>query len=157
LNPKSSAPRSFVVTLSSPTGGAIFGEVTSLVVTIFPPADPPRVSISATSPHALRAGPIPGVFTIARDIGADVPLTVTYTVSGSATPGVDYAPLSGSLVIPAGQYSATLDVRPIGGSGDKLLTVTLTSQPSYLLGRSSATIDITGVYSTRVYLPAMLR
>lgn len=39
-------------------------------------------------------------------------LTVSYHVGGSAEPGIDYAPLSGSLVIPAKKKSATLVIVP---------------------------------------------
>ena len=37
-------------------------------------------------------------------------LTVGYTVSGTATPGVDYTPLPGSITIPAGQDSIVLNI-----------------------------------------------
>jgi T5SS/PEP-CTERM-associated repeat protein len=40
------------------------------------------------------------------------PLTVQYRLGGSAEPGIDYAPLSGSLVIPAKKKSATLVIVP---------------------------------------------
>jgi len=40
-------------------------------------------------------------------------ITVNYTVAGTATPGVDYTALSGSVVIPAGQNSVPLNVQVI--------------------------------------------
>jgi len=44
-------------------------------------------------------------------------------------------------------------VLPIGGSGDKLLTLALTPDAAYLLGRSSGAVAITGTLSYRMYLP----
>ncbi len=63
-------------------------------------------------------------------LGSTGDLTVNYAISGTATNGVDYAELSGTVVIPAGQKSANVDLRPI----DDLLaegneTITLTVQP----------------------------
>lgn len=45
--------------------------------------------------------------TVLRDV------QVTYTVSGSATSGVDYTPLSGSLTIPAGQNGTSVNLAPL--------------------------------------------
>lgn len=57
-------------------------------------------------------------------------LTVNYTVAGTATPGTDYAPLSGSAVIATGAGSAAIDVSPIDDDdveGDETVEVTLTA------------------------------
>ena len=56
---------------------------------------------------------------------------ISYTVAGSATPGDDYAPLSGTVTIPAGSTTATIDVTGIVADslveGTELVTVTLTA------------------------------
>jgi gliding motility-associated-like protein len=49
--------------------------------------------------------------TVSRPEPDNVPLTVTYTVTGTATAGVDYAALPGSITIPAGQTSATFTIQ----------------------------------------------
>lgn len=40
----------------------------------------------------------------------NIPLAVQYTISGTATPGVDYAPIPGSVVIPPGQDQVLINV-----------------------------------------------
>jgi len=49
--------------------------------------------------------------TVSRPDADPVPLTVTYTVSGTATAGVDYAALPGTVTIPAGQTSVTFTIQ----------------------------------------------
>lgn len=51
------------------------------------------------------------VLRAARDISE--PLYVHYELSGSATPGEDYQPLRGVVEIPAGRYSARIEIVPI--------------------------------------------
>ena len=41
---------------------------------------------------------------------SDVPTTIAYTISGTATSGSDYVTLSGTVTIPAGSTTATIDV-----------------------------------------------
>lgn len=55
-----------------------------------PPPPFPTVTISATSPNASEAGPTPGQFTVTRTGSTAKPLTVNYTISGTATNGTDY-------------------------------------------------------------------
>src|SRR5204863_2383610 len=77
----------------------------------------PEVSIVANDGSAAEtvspAAPNPGQFTVTRTGDTSTALTVFYTVVGSATPGFDYTALSGSVVIAAGQSSATIDVNVI--------------------------------------------
>jgi hypothetical protein len=156
LNPPATTLRSFLVRLSSPSGAALNAFPTA-TVTILPPADPPRVVITASTPVANRDGVVPGVFTISRDVGLGTPLTVHYVVSGSATAGVDYAALSGTITIPANLYETNLPIIPIGGSGDQIVTVTISTDNAYLLGRSSANVKVTGIYSASVSFPRIVR
>jgi gliding motility-associated-like protein len=46
-------------------------------------------------------------------ISSSEDITVNYTIAGTATSGVDYTALSGTMVIPAGQNSAPLNVQVI--------------------------------------------
>ena len=59
---------------------------------------------------------VPGAFRITRTANLDVEVTVAYEVGGSATPGDDYAELSGSVTIPAGVASADVSVAPVDDS-----------------------------------------
>ncbi|MBL8830535.1 MAG: hypothetical protein JNM18_26410 [Planctomycetaceae bacterium] len=76
-----------------------------------------RVSVVATDANAAEtASGEPansGVFTIARTGATDQDLTVYYRVEGTATAATDYAALTGSVVIPAGQSSVTISIDPI--------------------------------------------
>jgi hypothetical protein len=72
----------------------------------------PVVSAAATvATTALKTTP-PGVFTLTRSGATTAPLTVQYALSGTATNGVAYNTLPGSVVIPAGTNSARVLVTP---------------------------------------------
>ncbi len=64
---------------------------------------------------------------------------------GTAVPGEDYTPLSGSVSIPGGQTSATIEVGPLAGAvnGDTTVIVTLQDGTGYEVGQpGSATVTI---------------
>lgn len=91
----------------------------------------PELTIEATDPGAAEAGPSPGLFRVTAAGSFSGDLTVRYTVSGTARNGTDYAPLSGRLVIPAGQTSAELRIDPLAdGLLETAETVFLTLSPS---------------------------
>jgi hypothetical protein len=72
----------------------------------------PVVSAAATvATTALKTTP-PGVFTITRTGATTAALTVQYALSGTATNGVAYNTLPGSVVIPAGTNSARVLITP---------------------------------------------
>ncbi len=132
-----------IVTLTSGTGYAI-GAQSSATVTILDD-DVTEVTIVATDDAASEEGSDTGTFTVTRsDTSGD--LTVNYTVSGSATNGSDFNSLSGSVVIPSGQSTATLTVIPIDDSDIEFnedVTITLASGTGYTIGGSdNATVTI---------------
>src|ERR1043165_3613814 len=96
----------------------------------------PTVVISATGPHAGEGGDT-GTFTVAYRLPLDTPppnfsLVVFYQVSGTASNGVDYEKLSGSVTIPAFGFGATITVTPIDDSeieGDETVVLQLTGSP----------------------------
>jgi acetyl esterase/lipase len=97
----------------------------------------PVATITATDASASEIGPDDGVFTISVDPAPASDLTVRYSVSGTATNGDDYAPLTGRVVIPAGSFSAPI---PIAVQADDRLEpaesviLTLEASSSYDLG-----------------------
>ena len=111
--------------------------------------DLPEVNVAATSNGAEQGG-TPGSFTISRTGVLTSPLTVNYTVSGSATAGLDYTALSGTVTIPfasgVGTNGATVSFTPINDSlieGTEGITVTLSTDAGYVIGAAgSATADI---------------
>ena len=52
-------------------------------------------------------------FVLHRTGSTEQPLTVAYTLSGTAQPGVHYQPLPGSVTFPAGATTVTVDVVPL--------------------------------------------
>jgi hypothetical protein len=74
---------------------------------------PPMVLVIATDPNAAEAGSDPAQFLVVRVGLANGPLTVNYVMGGTASNGVDYVTLPGSVTIPDGAYFAPVDVTPI--------------------------------------------
>ncbi|HET7617873.1 MAG TPA: CARDB domain-containing protein [Vicinamibacterales bacterium] len=107
----------------------------------------PAVTIVATDPAATEAGPAGGMFTVTRAGDTADAMLVHYTVSGSATPDVDYAALPGTILIPSGAASATIPLTPIDDNlfePDETVLITIASDPAYRAGLpSSAVVTIT--------------
>jgi subtilase family serine protease len=94
----------------------------------------PAVTIAATSPAAREAGPVIGAFTVSRRGDLSQPLAVNYSVSGTATPDVDYVSLPGVLTIGAGESTGTISVTPIDDlavEAAETVTVTLAAGATY--------------------------
>lgn len=71
------------------------------------------------------------------------PVTVTYTMSGSATNGVDYANLSGQVTIPAGQDTAFITLNPIADGqveGTETVIISVTNTVCNVTTTVTATI-----------------
>jgi len=73
---------------------------------------PSVVTVMATAPDASEAGPTPGTFTIIRTEPGPA-VTIYYTMSGTASNGVDYVSLPGSVDFAVGQTSTNLTLTPI--------------------------------------------
>jgi hypothetical protein len=102
------------------------------------------VSVYATGDAAEPA--TAGKFTLKRDGDLTAALVVNYGVSGTASNGVDYAALNGSVTIPAGAASTEIAVTPIDdllAEGDETVTLTLFNTVSYDVGTpGTATVMI---------------
>jgi hypothetical protein len=99
----------------------------------------PVVSIYATDPLASEAGKT-GAFTVYRTGPATNSLTVFYAVGGTASNGVDYATLSNTVSISAGEYSAQIQIVPIddpqsdtNGTPEPETVILRLTQPPYLI------------------------
>ena len=97
-----------------------------------PPPPLPTVDIVASDALACEFGTNTARFSIVRNGDTNLlPLTLNYTISGTAVGGVDYAALPGSITIPAGALSTNIIVTPLGNNlNTNQLTVTLTLVPS---------------------------
>ena len=107
--------------------------------------DRSTVSIVANDPDASETAGNPGQFTISRTAPTTTALTVSLTISGTATNGIDYTTIPTTATIPAGQSSVTINVTPIDDSlteGPESVVLQLGSG-SYDIGASSyATVII---------------
>jgi hypothetical protein len=85
-----------------------------------------------------------GRFAIYRSCASSSPLTVNYSVAGSATPSSDYTSLAGSVTIPAGATFAYINVTPLSdGLMEEIETVQITLVPNgsaYQLSSTSVAI-----------------
>ncbi len=99
--------------------------------------DVPMVTIAATDATASEAGSDAGTFTITRTGVTTDPLTVTYTVSGTASSGDYTRALTGTVTLGAGQPSATITIAPVDDAlfeGDETLVLTLAADAAYTVG-----------------------
>ena len=99
------------VTIASGAGYSV-GLPGGATVTILDDDSTPTVTIIASDPDAGEPS-VHGTFTVSRTGTRVATLTVNYTVSGTATSGVDYSSLSGTCVIDVGSGTALIDVSPI--------------------------------------------
>lgn len=96
------------------------------------------VSVSATDHNAGESGDA-GTLTFKRTgmDGTSAPLTVNYTVSGTATEGSDYQSIGETVTIPAGQSSVTKTITVLDDNnleGKERAIVRLSSAPAYTIG-----------------------
>ncbi|HEY5911908.1 MAG TPA: LamG-like jellyroll fold domain-containing protein [Verrucomicrobiae bacterium] len=99
-------------------------------------ASVPVVSATATVPSTALKNTPPGVFTITRSGATTAALTVNYALGGTATNGMAYNTLSGSVVIPAGANSAQVLVTPIDFSfqgPQQTVVLTVTGSTAYAI------------------------
>jgi hypothetical protein len=107
----------------------------------------PVVQIVASDAVAGEFATNTARFAVVSATGANsTPLTVNYSVGGTAVPGVDYAALPGSVTIPAGSNAATFLVLPLGdnlSTNQATVTLTLSASTNYALSNlTSATAVI---------------
>lgn len=129
-------PETVNLALVNPTGGAIIGTQDTAILNILdndvPPPAKPLVFVAALDPTAGEPGRPDnsgdGIFQFART-GGDInqPLTIRYTISGTATPGTDYGALSGTVTIAAGSsVSDNVIITPASdGINEPVETVTV--------------------------------
>lgn len=92
------------------------------IVTLASPPDP----ADEVDPADPNASSDPAIFIATRSGDISGPLTVYYSLSGSALHGVDYEPLPGSVTFLAGQERAAIAVTPrFDRVGDNSETVTI--------------------------------
>jgi hypothetical protein len=114
---------------------------------------PTLVSVAASNPNADEQGSVNGTFTITRTGDSSVPLTVNYTVAGTATSGSDYTALPGSVTFLAGATSTNIIVQAIDDNISELtetVVLNITGSANYGVTTGSATVSILDNEATEV-------
>jgi hypothetical protein len=86
------------------------------------------VTVQATMPLASEPGNNPAIFTFSRDGNTNAALAISFEISGTATNAVDYAAVSNSIYLAAGQTSTNVIITPTAepsASGYKTVVLTL--------------------------------
>jgi hypothetical protein len=121
------------------------GFVIADAVKLEPPAALPSVSVAATDATAAEPSAT-GTFTFTRTGSTAAGLTVNITSAGTATSGVDYTALGGTVSFAAGSATATKTVTPIDDATVEPLEtviVNVAAGAGYTVGSpSSALVDL---------------
>jgi len=98
----------------------------------------PGIGVIASDPVAGVFGTNSGRFTLVCLDGTNpAPLTLNYSIGGTALAGADYAPIPASILLAAGMVATNLFVTPLGNNLTRdQATVTLSISPSssYMVG-----------------------
>ncbi len=107
-------------------------------------ATPTWSSWTATAPICqffTNCGPKNATFAVRRFGDTNSELVISYSIGGTATNGVDYVPLPGTVTIPAGERRALITVVPLDDGPPDInstvilrLTPSANSPPDYLVG-----------------------
>jgi Ca2+-binding RTX toxin-like protein len=102
---------------------------------------PPSITL-AVSPASVNEDGTPNlVYTFTRTGNLTNPLTVNYTIGGTATNGTDYATIPTSVTFGAGLSTATITVNPTADTtveSDETVALTLASGTGYTIGTTTA-------------------
>ncbi|MDB9491443.1 Calx-beta domain-containing protein, partial [Dolichospermum circinale CS-534/05] len=144
---KSENPETFTVNLSNATNATItkaqgVGTITN--------DDLPIITLAATDSNAGETAtgvtPNPGTFTLTRTGDLTQPITVNYTLSGSATNATDYSSLPGTVNFAVGDSTAIVTVTPTDDNifeGTETAILTLITGTGYALDvTTSAVVNI---------------
>ena len=97
----------------------------------------PGVTIVASDAVAGEFGNNPARFAIVSPAGTNAaPVTINYSVTGTARPGVDYTTLPGSVTLAAGMIATNIYVTPLGDSlttNQTTVTLSLLTSANYVI------------------------
>jgi hypothetical protein len=112
----------------------------------FTAGDAANVELGTTVADVLEGCAGAGfIFTRLDSSDNSQPVTVNYTLSGTATNGTDYSTISTTVTIPAGQNSITLNLTALAdgtAEGSETVTVSLSSSGCNCTAPPTATINI---------------
>src|SRR5207244_1436042 len=97
------------------------------------------VTVTASNPYAAMDGPVPGTFVVARTGNLNA-ITVNFTLTGTATAGVDFVSIPLSVTLPLGVNTGTVTIIPVANPAVLVSKVaTLNLQASAAYNRGAAT------------------
>jgi hypothetical protein len=133
-----------VITLSNPTN-AVLDATAAHTFTILDDDGAGTLTITSIA-GAAEAGAVPGAFRLARSGPVTNDQTVFLQIAGSASAPSDYAPLTETVVIPAGTNAIELPVVPVDDATDETnetVSITLLPSPGAKIGSpKTATVTI---------------
>ena len=101
----------------------------------------PTVDVQATTAKVTEGSGKDGIFTLTLSAAQGHELTIKYTLSGTATNGVDYKLLTETSQIKAGAKTVEIKIVPKGdleGAAKKTVTLTLAAGTDYTVGNAGA-------------------
>lgn len=150
------APGSYTIQVTGVNGasGVALVEVYDMT-----PITLPSVTVLATAASTDTSGGNPGVFTFTRTGPTTQPLTLSYTLSGSAANGSDFESIPTTITVPAGASSISLPIRAressASSSPNKAVTLTLTESGTYGLGANASASVIIFYNSGSLYVSTL--
>ncbi|WP_462162156.1 Calx-beta domain-containing protein, partial [Microcystis aeruginosa] len=101
----------------------------------------PSITLAVSPSSVTEDGTTNLVYTFTRSGSTTNPLTVNYTVGGTATNGTDYTSIPTSVTFAAGSSTATVTVDPTADTtveSDETVILTLASGTGYTVGTTTA-------------------
>lgn len=139
-------PESVILTLTSVAPYELGAPLTATMT--ITDTDTPLVSVAALDSTASETGPDAGSFRFSRTGSTAAPLTVTFTLTGSAANGTDYQSIPLTVTFGIGQATWDVAVFPQSdgeAEGSETVTATVTDDAAYDVGApAAATITIAG-------------
>jgi RHS repeat-associated protein len=94
-----------------------------------------EVSVKVADAHAVESREDSAQFVVRRGVATDSPLTVYFTIGGTAGNGADYDQVAASVTIPANKQQALVNIKPIVDAifeGNETVELTLVEDPNGL-------------------------
>ncbi|MFM6724891.1 MAG: Calx-beta domain-containing protein, partial [Dolichospermum sp.] len=105
------------------------------------PSSTPFIYLAVSPTSVTEDGTNNLVYTFTRTGSTTSPLTVNYTIGGTATNGIDYSTIGTSVTFAAGSSTATVTVDPTGDTtpeDHETVSLTLASGTGYNIGTTAA-------------------
>jgi hypothetical protein len=107
----------------------------TLTGTFVPTVTVPIVTMTVLKPDAIRSTGVAAKVLVELSSAPEKSLKIAYTVKGTAVNGTDYALLTGSATVAAGQKKAAIKIKPLHGAmGTRTVKLAVVAGQGYTLG-----------------------